>query len=535
MHVRLAFSVAIQVDADILLIDEILAVGDAAFQQKCFDVFNEMRDAGKTIIFVTHDMGSMQALLSSGAAARAWRSPVYMGDPREVADRYLELNFGRDPERRRAPRTRGPATARRASSRSGSRTSTASASPRRSQGRRLSLARPRRISWSTSRTRRRALYVLNEEHKAIIVATTGPSSERSGTLPRRRRGRVLVHVRQRARARPLQPDDHARPPRLRARRDRPLRGQLLVRCHRHEALGGVVDLPVQVGIRRTDSALAPGDGRVRAGDVVDEAPVADPIPYEALGRPIRGPRALNDDWARFWHLTYNIARHAVEAALLRLGARLSVAAGAPAAAVRRAVCVLHRRSRTSAAGGPGGRFYGTQLLGSIVLFTFFAEATGGRGAQRGRQRDAGAQDPVPAAGHPALDRAPVGVQPRAQPRRRAHLRAHPGRAPDADLARAAADPRAAGRARSGLAMLLVALFVYFRDVAADLGGRHPGPLLRLAGDHPAGDGQGEAERRSRPHLHVQPAGDRAAAVPPRDGQPRGAERGLGARRSARSW
>ena len=60
MHVRLAFSVAIQVDADILLIDEVLAVGDAAFQQKCFDVFNEMRDSGKTIVFVTHDMGSMQ-------------------------------------------------------------------------------------------------------------------------------------------------------------------------------------------------------------------------------------------------------------------------------------------------------------------------------------------------------------------------------------------------------------------------------------------------------------------------------------------
>ena len=60
MHVRLAFSVAIQVDADILLVDEILAVGDAAFQQKCFDVFNRLRDEGKTIVFVTHDMGSLQ-------------------------------------------------------------------------------------------------------------------------------------------------------------------------------------------------------------------------------------------------------------------------------------------------------------------------------------------------------------------------------------------------------------------------------------------------------------------------------------------
>src|SRR5919199_2206655 len=47
MHVRLAFSVMIQVDADILLIDEVLAVGDAAFQQKCFDVFHRMKDEGK--------------------------------------------------------------------------------------------------------------------------------------------------------------------------------------------------------------------------------------------------------------------------------------------------------------------------------------------------------------------------------------------------------------------------------------------------------------------------------------------------------
>ena len=73
MHVRLAFSVMIQVDADILLIDEVLAVGDAAFQQKCFDVFNRMRDEGKTILFVTHDMGAVRTLLPPRAAARARR------------------------------------------------------------------------------------------------------------------------------------------------------------------------------------------------------------------------------------------------------------------------------------------------------------------------------------------------------------------------------------------------------------------------------------------------------------------------------
>src|SRR4051812_41011421 len=59
MMVRLAFATAIQADADILLIDEVLAVGDASFQQKCFDVFFRLKAEGKTILFVTHDMGSV--------------------------------------------------------------------------------------------------------------------------------------------------------------------------------------------------------------------------------------------------------------------------------------------------------------------------------------------------------------------------------------------------------------------------------------------------------------------------------------------
>jgi ABC-2 type transport system ATP-binding protein len=94
MHVRLAFSVAIQVDADILLIDEVLAVGDAAFQQKCFDVFNRMRKEGRTIVFVTHDMGAVTRfchramLLDRGEL-------VSIGDPADIADRYLEIAFGR--------------------------------------------------------------------------------------------------------------------------------------------------------------------------------------------------------------------------------------------------------------------------------------------------------------------------------------------------------------------------------------------------------------------------------------------------------
>ena len=84
MHVRLAFSVAIQVDAEILLIDEVLAVGDAAFQQKCFDVFNDMRDEGRTIVFVTHDMVAMQRFCHRAMLLERGDS-VYIGDPDEVA------------------------------------------------------------------------------------------------------------------------------------------------------------------------------------------------------------------------------------------------------------------------------------------------------------------------------------------------------------------------------------------------------------------------------------------------------------------
>ena len=96
MQVRLAFSVAIQVDAEILMVDEVLAVGDASFQQKCFDVFNDLRDRGRTIVFVTHDMGSLQRFCHRALLLERG-DPVYLGDPEEVADRYLELNFGRDP------------------------------------------------------------------------------------------------------------------------------------------------------------------------------------------------------------------------------------------------------------------------------------------------------------------------------------------------------------------------------------------------------------------------------------------------------
>ena len=59
MQVRLAFSIAIQVEFDILLLDEVLAVGDAEFQEKCFAAFDDLIAAGKTVVLVTHDLGAV--------------------------------------------------------------------------------------------------------------------------------------------------------------------------------------------------------------------------------------------------------------------------------------------------------------------------------------------------------------------------------------------------------------------------------------------------------------------------------------------
>jgi ABC-2 type transport system ATP-binding protein len=94
MQVRLAFSVMLEADADVLLIDEVLAVGDAAFQQKCADVFHAMKTAGKTIVLVTHEMGSVEeychrAMLINDGKIR------HIGEPGEVGRHYLQLNFER--------------------------------------------------------------------------------------------------------------------------------------------------------------------------------------------------------------------------------------------------------------------------------------------------------------------------------------------------------------------------------------------------------------------------------------------------------
>ena len=90
MYMRLAFSVAINVDAEILLIDEILAVGDQHFQDKCFQKLEELKKSGKTIVIVSHSLGSVEKLCNRSV----W---IYNGEikkdgkTKKVIEEYLKV------------------------------------------------------------------------------------------------------------------------------------------------------------------------------------------------------------------------------------------------------------------------------------------------------------------------------------------------------------------------------------------------------------------------------------------------------------
>lgn len=93
MSVRLGFAVAIQVDAEVLLVDEVLAVGDASFQHKCFDQFERLKSEGRTIVFVTHDMGAVRRFCDRAMLIE--RGEVLdIGEPDTIAAKYEEVNFG---------------------------------------------------------------------------------------------------------------------------------------------------------------------------------------------------------------------------------------------------------------------------------------------------------------------------------------------------------------------------------------------------------------------------------------------------------
>lgn len=90
MQVRLAFSMATRSEADILLVDEVLAVGDADFQRKCFDYFKQLKKNKKTVVFVTHDMGAVREYCDRGILIEE-SEVVLSGTADEIATHYTHM------------------------------------------------------------------------------------------------------------------------------------------------------------------------------------------------------------------------------------------------------------------------------------------------------------------------------------------------------------------------------------------------------------------------------------------------------------
>src|SRR6185295_18034142 len=87
MHVRLGFSVAAHLEPDILVVDEVLAVGDAVFQQKCMGKMGDVAKGGRTVVMVSHNMAAIQGLCSKCYLLKSGQL-VAQGDPRTVIEQY---------------------------------------------------------------------------------------------------------------------------------------------------------------------------------------------------------------------------------------------------------------------------------------------------------------------------------------------------------------------------------------------------------------------------------------------------------------
>src|SRR6185312_5347431 len=88
MYLRLAFSVAAHLETEILLVDEVLAVGDAAFQHKCLGKMRDVRDAGRTVLFVSHDLTAISRLAPQSVLLNGG-SIVFCGSTDEAIQMYI--------------------------------------------------------------------------------------------------------------------------------------------------------------------------------------------------------------------------------------------------------------------------------------------------------------------------------------------------------------------------------------------------------------------------------------------------------------
>jgi ABC-type polysaccharide/polyol phosphate transport system ATPase subunit len=95
MYVRLGFSIAAHLDPDILLLDEVLAVGDIVFQAKCLDLIGQLREDGRTIVLISHDLGAIQRLCDR-AILLNHGEVIMTGSPADVVDHYQQMAIGEE-------------------------------------------------------------------------------------------------------------------------------------------------------------------------------------------------------------------------------------------------------------------------------------------------------------------------------------------------------------------------------------------------------------------------------------------------------
>ena len=255
MHVRLAFAVATQVDADVLLIDEVLAVGDAAFQQKCFDQFRTLKAAGRTIVLRHARHARRRALLRPRDAARARGGSSGSATRTTIAQAYNEINFGRFVAGRRRRRRYGDRreaeitgawfedARRRAGPRAGARASRCASRWRSGSARR-------------SRSRCSASRSAHDAGHTVFATRTDMQQVPTGRFEAGDVAIVRVRVRQLARARryrltPSLARAGAGTEALDAREDL----ALLTRRTGRATSGGIVDLPHAIAIERHEDGV----------------------------------------------------------------------------------------------------------------------------------------------------------------------------------------------------------------------------------------------------------------------------------------
>ncbi len=340
MSVRLGFSTAIQVDADVLLVDEVLAVGDASFQAKCFAEFDRMKREGRTILFVTHDMSSVERFCDRAMLLERGEV-VQIGPPDEVARLYSELNFGHtagaEPAGDGAPRG-VRITGAWCEDESGERVVSA---PQGGSCRACFEAEFERDIEDPLF----AITFRNDVRHTIFVATSAKHGLQ-GSFARRRAGDGALRVPQLARPQPL----HAHPLDLRG----------------PAGAGG------RAG-RRPDRADRGGqDGHRQRGRRAHRAGGGARVSAHGMSPArYRGPAAIGDDLRRFWSLTYTLA--ATDFKLRFFGSALGYlwSLARPLLLFGTLYFVFTKIVKF----GEGVQYYPVYLLSGIVLFTFFSETT----------------------------------------------------------------------------------------------------------------------------------------------------------------